>query len=81
MEYRGGKVISLIYSRKDGGRSEPYDPDEDSIYPNGGGVNDAWASGAGAEKSDEFITYDGSKLHIAKVIFTGERMKMDISVP
>lgn len=81
VEYKDGKVFSLIFSRKDSGDSEPYDPDKESIYPNGSRVNEAWASGAGADKSENFITYDGIKLHIATVMFTGERLKMDINAP
>ena len=80
VEYKEGKITSLIYSRNTTAVEKAYSPDADSIYPNGTGLDDAWASKAGEDTYEQFITFDGTKLDISAVDYTGTKLNAEIIV-
>ena len=78
--YKDGKVNSLIYSANERSDESAYDPDRDSIYPEGKGVDDTWVSKANKGTFEQFITFDGTKLSISAKDFTGTELKANIDV-
>ncbi len=78
--YRDGKVTSFIYSLRPRTKETAYDPDADSIYPVGSGVDESWVSKLGEDAYEQFITYDGTRLKISATDFTGNKIKIEIGV-
>lgn len=79
VEYKDGKITSFIYSINTRSKESAYKPDAVGIYPNGTGADEAWVSKAGADKYEQFITFDGIKLKISAVDFTGARLQFEIA--
>lgn len=80
VEYKDGKISSFIYSVNTRTKESAYSPNADSIYPNGTGADEAWVSKSGEDAYDQFITFDGTKLKISAMDFTGTRLKVEINV-
>lgn len=80
VEYGDGKIASFTYSLNERTKESAYKPDADSIYPNGTGVDKAWASKSGQDGYEQFITFDGTKLHISATDYTGTKLKTEIDV-
>lgn len=80
VEYSDGKIISFIYSKNEQTKESAYNRNADSIYPNGTGADEAWVSKSGEDGYQQFITFDGTKLHISATDFTGSKLKTEIEV-
>jgi len=80
VEYKDGKITSFTYSLNERTKEKAYNPDTDSIFPNGTGVDKAWASKSGENGYEQFITFDGAKLQISAVDFTGDKLNDEINI-
>jgi hypothetical protein len=80
VEYKDGKITSFTYSLNKRTKEKAYNPDTDSIFPNGTGIDKAWASKSGENGYEQFITFDGAKLQISAVDFTGDKLKDEIDI-
>ena len=78
--YKDGKITSLDYSLKPRSREFAYDPDTDAIFPNGKGVDDAWVSESGKDAFEQRIVFEGNKLQISALDFTGTKLEYAIEV-
>jgi hypothetical protein len=74
------KITSFFYSLNKHTKESAYNPDTDSIFPNGTGVDNAWVTKSGEDAYEQFITFDGAKLKISATDFTGNRLKTEIDV-
>lgn len=79
VEYKDGKVMSLVYSLNKQDTSLAYDAVSDGIYEKGG-VDEAWVYKAGKDSYEQFITYDGKTLKISADSFMGDRLDVEITV-
>jgi hypothetical protein len=80
VEYRDGKVTSFIYSLRPRTKESAYNPDADSIYPDGSGADESWVSKLGEDAYEQFITYDGARLKISATDFMGNKIKIETGV-
>jgi hypothetical protein len=81
VEFRDGKILSFVYAQITQGETPAYSPESDGIYENSAGVNEAWVSSAGADSYDQYITCDGTTLHIAAdSFFDDNRLDVEIQV-
>ena len=78
VEYKDGKVLSFVFSLNKTDKALVYNSDSDAIYGKGVAVDEAWASKAGEDSYERFISYDGTKLKIVANSFMGERVKEEI---
>jgi hypothetical protein len=80
VEYKNGKILSLIYSLNKRDKASAYDITKDSIYPEGQGTDEAWVLKYGEDNYEQYISFNGSTLKIAADSFMGGRLKAEINV-
>lgn len=80
VEYKDGKIISLIYSLNKRDKELAYDINKDSIYPSGQGTDEAWVSKYGEDSYEQSISYNGNTLKIVADSFMGGRLKAEMNV-
>jgi hypothetical protein len=78
VKFRDGKILSFVYALNKQDKDLAYTPDSDGIYENSGNLDEAWVTQAGDENREQYITYNGSTLHIEAVSFFGDRLNADI---
>ena len=80
VSYRDGEITSLAYSLKPRSRELAYQPGKDPVFPDGNGVADAWVLAAGEDAFEQLIAYDGAKLQLSAVDFTGTKRTYEVNV-
>lgn len=78
--YKDGVISSLVYSLKPRSIELAYNLKTDNVYPNAAGADEAWVRASGDGGFEQVIVFDGTKLQISAVDFTGTNIEFDVEV-